>query len=122
MHLPPLVGLRHCIGDTLPVTLNDIRHGKSTGYTTELTVLSVRNNVAVITPIWHRTKTPMILWFFTSLLLIVLAGGLILFALGYSFGTIADFEGHNATITCFHCGQETQVGRKTCEWCHKELQ
>jgi hypothetical protein len=64
----------------------------------------------------------MILWFFGGLLLTVLAGGAVLFAVAYGFGTIADIEGHNATMTCFHCGRETQVGRKTCEWCNEELQ
>lgn len=65
----------------------------------------------------------MILWWFIVPLLLAL-GLLTLIAFTGSAGveTIADFEGHNATLTCFHCGNETQVGRKVCEHCHEELQ
>lgn len=55
----------------------------------------------------------------SSSLVIVIAGGAILFAVAFGVGTV---EVHNAVLKCFHCGRETSVGRKTCEWCGEELQ
>lgn len=61
----------------------------------------------------------MYLDFFSTALLFIVAGGAILFAVGFVFGTI---EVHNARLTCFHCGRETPVGRKHCESCGRDLQ
>lgn len=55
----------------------------------------------------------------SSSLMILIAGGAILFVVAFAFGTV---DVHNATLKCFHCGRETAVGRKTCEWCGEELQ
>jgi len=35
---------------------------------------------------------------------------------------LVDFEERSATLRCFHCGCETEVGRKICEHCRRELQ
>lgn len=56
---------------------------------------------------------------FTEYLFILIVVVLFLFAVGFAFGTV---EIHNTMLTCFHCGRETPVGRKTCRWCDKELQ
>ena len=69
-----------------------------------------------------RTEKLMFFYFlghFTEYLLILIVIVLFLFAVGFAFGTV---EIHNAMMTCFHCGRETPVGRKTCRWCDKELQ
>ncbi|MDA0587358.1 MAG: hypothetical protein O2820_03250 [Planctomycetota bacterium] len=64
------------------------------------------------------------MWFYIIFPILVVLGVLSLLAFTGSAGieSLADFEGHNATITCFHCGNETQVGRKVCEHCNEELQ
>lgn len=61
----------------------------------------------------------MFMEFFGTALLIIVAGGAILFAVGYTFGTV---EIHNARLKCFHCGCETPAGRRHCESCGKDLQ
>ncbi len=55
----------------------------------------------------------------STVALVAIVCGAILFAVGFGFGTV---EVQNASLNCFHCGRETRVGRKTCESCGKELQ
>ncbi|MDA0807923.1 MAG: hypothetical protein O2983_02195 [Planctomycetota bacterium] len=55
----------------------------------------------------------------STIALVAIVCGAILFAVGFGFGTV---DVQNARLKCFHCGRETRVGRKTCESCGKELQ
>jgi hypothetical protein len=64
----------------------------------------------------------MLFWIFAPILIVLGVLSLLAFTGSAGIETLADFEGHNATLTCFHCGNETQVGRKVCEHCHEELQ
>ena len=41
---------------------------------------------------------------------------------GVSLDSLVTLGEEPATLTCFHCGQETQANRKTCDHCGGELQ
>jgi hypothetical protein len=41
---------------------------------------------------------------------------------GAGVNAIAETETEVTTLTCFHCGSETVVGRPRCEHCNGELQ
>ena len=61
-------------------------------------------------------------WIFVVL---VLGGLLTLVACwccGVSVDSLFAISDGNATLTCFHCGQETKANGKTCEHCGGELQ
>jgi len=61
-------------------------------------------------------------WSLYSLVVLILAGGALLFVVAYASGIIGEHENDDATLTCFHCGRDTDVGRRRCQWCRKELQ
>lgn len=41
---------------------------------------------------------------------------------GVSVDSLATWGEDSATLTCFHCGQQTSAGVKTCDHCGGELQ
>lgn len=109
--------------------------------TIRLPVIKASNNETVRplfqrVAIWHTARWPgaatwsatlrvrslMLFWILVPVLVVLGLLTLIAFTGSAGVETIADFEGHNATLTCYHCGNETQVGRKVCEHCHEELQ
>ena len=65
-------------------------------------------------------------YYFGSALAVIVIGVLGTLAACWCFGVSVDSlltwgEGR-ATLTCFHCGQQTQATRKTCQHCGRELQ
>ena len=67
-------------------------------------------------------KRAMFFYFFGSLATFLLVVVGVLFALGAGINVLADDESKDATLKCFHCGRETQTGRRTCQHCGNELQ
>lgn len=61
-----------------------------------------------------------------GILVFLLLSGLILWIVcwccGVSVDSLATWGDESATLTCFHCGQQTAAGNKTCEHCGGELQ
>lgn len=41
---------------------------------------------------------------------------------GVSVDSLMTWGEDSATLTCFHCGQQTAAGGKTCQHCGSELQ
>lgn len=64
------------------------------------------------------------MWFWLVGPVFVIGAFITFMTLGVGFGanSMADVELEDATLKCFHCGHETSVGRKLCEYCGKELQ
>ena len=58
---------------------------------------------------------PLFLYYLAGFPLLILFGWVVVSAL-------VDFEERSSTLRCFHCGCETEVGRKICQHCHSELQ
>ena len=61
-------------------------------------------------------------WFFAFIVLglvLVLVG---CWCCGVSLDSLLSWGEESATLTRFHCGQETHANRKTCEHCDEELQ
>jgi hypothetical protein len=63
------------------------------------------------------------IWTILGIFMIVMVGSAFaLFGLSAGMDSISSFETREAKLTCFHCGQPTEVGRKHCQQCGKELQ
>ena len=65
-------------------------------------------------------------YYFGSFLAVVVIGVLGTLAAcwccGVSVDSLLTWGEGRATLTCFHCGQQTQADRKTCQHCGRELQ
>jgi len=55
-------------------------------------------------------------------MIVMVGSAFALFGLSAGMDSISSFETREAKLTCFHCGQPTEVGRKHCQQCGKELQ
>jgi hypothetical protein len=58
---------------------------------------------------------------------IIVAIGAVILAISLIGGaagvaSITDMDKTTPTLTCFHCGNKTEVGRPLCQHCKKELQ
>ncbi len=62
------------------------------------------------------------IWLLVPVLMIGAVVSFMAFGVGFGANALADAELEDATLKCFHCGHETSVGRKQCEYCGKELQ
>ncbi|TXT36059.1 MAG: hypothetical protein FD138_1112 [Planctomycetota bacterium] len=64
--------------------------------------------------------------FFGGLLAFLVISVLILLVVswccGVSLDSLLDWGDQKASLTCFHCGQQTSASGKTCEHCGGELQ
>lgn len=59
---------------------------------------------------------------FALLLLSILILLLVCWCCGVSLDSLLDWSDQKATLTCFHCGQQTSASSKICEHCGRELQ
>jgi hypothetical protein len=58
-------------------------------------------------------------------IIFVIAGiliGVSLVGSAAGMATLTDMDPDIPTLTCFHCGNQTEVGRHHCQHCKKELQ
>lgn len=63
------------------------------------------------------------IWTVLGVFAVLMVGGaFVLFGLSAGMDSVTGFESHDAELTCFHCGQVTEVGREHCRHCGKELQ
>jgi hypothetical protein len=63
----------------------------------------------------------MVVWLVIGGISIILIG-VSLFGSAAGMASLSDMEIETPTLTCFHCGNETEVGRPHCQHCKKELQ
>lgn len=60
--------------------------------------------------------------FLAFLVLSVLVLLVVCWCCGVSLDSLLDWGDQKASLTCFHCGQQTSASGKTCEHCGGELQ
>ena len=56
------------------------------------------------------------------LVIVVLVLLVVCWCCGVSLDSLLDWGEQSATLTCYHCGQQTSSSGKTCEHCGGELQ
>lgn len=61
-------------------------------------------------------------WMLTGLIVGFVLILVVCWCCGVSVDSLVTWGDDSATLTCFHCGQETSAAGKTCEHCGGELQ
>ena len=60
-------------------------------------------------------------WLIIAVIAVVLIG-ISLIGSAAGIASLTDMDRDTPTLTCFHCGNQTEVGRPVCQHCKQELQ